>query len=370
MDAAYDVLRTAVPGPVPFHLPLEEARTYFSHLGAERAALLRTFFPLNPASDPNHPDWPTGSNGPTALLLAAERLGLSQQETDIITGKTAGQPGSATSGPWNFYGFDKADNFAAIPDPADSQQALTGNWIAVLSDRVDVFLQQCGLTYTELLKLLETEFVNPLVNGSRAISIVSTDQDDPGTCVLARLALPGLDVTALGKVHRVVRLWRRLGWTLFQIDKAIVSLGGGSLDAVAVVKIASTASLMSALGLDVEPVLAFFTPIDSVRYVDFDADEGGTILSLYDALFRNKAVLNPPDAAITFEPSALISTLSAHTDALVAAFQITSADCARLVDVNAGIVIADTLSLGNLSARAGIPRRAPACRFPTTSRSG
>jgi hypothetical protein len=99
---------------------------------------------------------------------------------------------------------------------------------------------------------------------------------------------------------------------------------------------------MSALGLDVEPVLAFFAPIDSVRYVDFDADGGGTMLSLYDALFRNKAVLNPPDAAFTLEPSMLIGTLSAHTDALVAAFQITSADYARLVDVNAGIVVADT----------------------------
>src|SRR6185436_7093321 len=86
VNAAYDVLHTAVyPSPVPFHLPLEEARTYFSHLGIERAALMQTFFPLNPASDPTHPSWPAGANGPTELLLAAKQLGLSKQETDIIT---------------------------------------------------------------------------------------------------------------------------------------------------------------------------------------------------------------------------------------------------------------------------------------------
>ncbi|HMF98002.1 MAG TPA: neuraminidase-like domain-containing protein, partial [Vicinamibacterales bacterium] len=351
VQSAYDTLESAVyPPPLPFHLPLEEARTYFSHLGIERAALLQTFAPLNPASDPAHPDWPAGSNGPTELLIAAEQLGLSKQETDIITGETTGQPSSATAGRWNFYGFDKADNFAPIPDPADSQQSLTGNWIAVLSGRVDVFLQQSGLAYTELLKLLETDFVNPAVNGTRAISIVSTDPTDPGTCALAKLALPGLGATALEKIHRVVRLWRRLGWTPFQIDKAIMSLGGGALNRLAIVKVAATASLMRALGLDVEPVLAFFGPIDSARYVDFDTDENGTILSLYDTLFRNKAVLNPPDAAFALDPTTLSGSLSAHTDALFAAFQITSADYSLVTDASAGIVVSDTLSIGNLSA--------------------
>jgi receptor-binding and translocation channel-forming TcA subunit of Tc toxin/ABC toxin-like protein/neuraminidase-like protein len=351
VTSAYDVLRTAVyPAPVPFHLPLEEARTYFSHLGIARAALMETFFPLNPANDPAHPVWPAGSNGPTELLLSAEQLGLSQQETDIITAATAGQPGSATPGPWNFYGVDKSDAFAPIADPADSQHTITGNWVAVLAGRVDVFLQQTGLVYRDLLKLLETDFVNPAVNGVRAIAIVSTDPGDPGTCVLSKLALQGLDATALGKVHRVIRLWRRLGWTLFQIDKAIRALGGGALDAVTLVKIAATGRLMSALGLDVEPVLAFFSPIDSARYLDVDAEEGDTIPSLYDTLFRNKAVLNPPDTAFGLDPSTLSGTLSAHTDAQLAAIQVTSADYALLVDVNAGIVTGDVLSLGNLSA--------------------
>ena len=222
--------------------------------------------------------------------------------------------------------------------------------MAVLSGRVDVFLQQSGLTYKELLKLLQTDFVNPMVNGSRAISIVSTDTDDPGTCVLAKLALQGLAVPALGRLHRVVRLWRRLGWTPFQLDKAIAALGGGVLDAAAIVNTARTASLMAGLGLAVEPVLAFFAPIDSTRYIDFDAGESGSILSLYDTLFRNKAVLNPPDAAFSVDASTLTGSLSAHTDALFAALQITSADYALLVDAGAGIVGADTLSLGNLSA--------------------
>jgi hypothetical protein len=110
---------------------------------ASSAALLRTLSPLNPASDPNHPDWPAGNGRRRScwqpndsVFEAGDRHHHGQD------GRTAR---SATSGLWNFYGFDKADNFAAIPDPADSQQALTGNWIAVPSGRVDVFLQQCGL---------------------------------------------------------------------------------------------------------------------------------------------------------------------------------------------------------------------------------
>ncbi|MEP7304388.1 MAG: neuraminidase-like domain-containing protein [Acidobacteriota bacterium] len=345
------MLRNAVyPAPVPFHLPLEESRTYFDHLGIGRAALMHTFFPLNPANNPAQPDWPVGNDGPTTLLAAAEQLQLSKQETDIITGKTTGQPGSATAGAWNFYGFDKSNNFTPIPDPANSQLALTGNWVAVLSGRVDVFLQQAGLSYIELLKLLDTDFVNPVTNGNRAISIVSTDPSDPGTCVLAKLALPGLDASALGRVHRVVRLWRRLGWTPFQLDKTIAKLGGGVLNAVAIVKTAATVRLMKILGLDVEPVLAFFGTIDSVRYIDFDSDENGTIPSRYDVLFRNKSVLNPLDAAFTLDPAALAGALSAHTDALFAALQITSADYLLLSDVGAGIIANDNLTLGNLSA--------------------
>src|SRR5262249_41450466 len=179
---------------------------------------------------------------------------------------------------------------------------------------------------------------------------VSSDASDPGTCVLAKLALPGLDATALGKIHRVLRLWRGLGWTPFQIDKAIMSLGGGVLDGVAIVKLAVTTILMRELGLEVEPVLAFFGPIDSARYVDFDTDVNATVLSLYDELFRNKAVLNPPDAAFTLDPTTLSGTLSAHTDALLGAFQITSADYAMVVDASAGIIGSDTLSIVNLSA--------------------
>ena len=47
-----------------------------------------------------------------------------------------------------------------LVDPADSTKLLTGHWADRLR-RVDVLIARAGISYVELLDLLETDFLNP-----------------------------------------------------------------------------------------------------------------------------------------------------------------------------------------------------------------
>ena len=156
---AYEILRQAVyPWTLPYDLWSEEIRTYLGHLGVPRHRIIEIFLP--------------GADRREILStasLACEYLGLTPSEADIITGKAIYQPGAASAGPWNLWGFTAKELSPSdsIPDPADStRRIVSGHWLTWIR-RVDVFLQQSGLKYKELLELLDTHFINPITSGAR-----------------------------------------------------------------------------------------------------------------------------------------------------------------------------------------------------------
>ena len=97
-NPAYAKLRRAVyPWDLPLNRPVEETRVYLGHFGVKRAELMETFL---------------GGASPAPLTeqsIANEKLGLTQQEVDIITGVTTGGPDdndpTTTSGAWDFWGL-------------------------------------------------------------------------------------------------------------------------------------------------------------------------------------------------------------------------------------------------------------------------
>src|SRR5262249_1870527 len=114
--------------------------------------------------------------------------------------------------------------------PAQSQAAPIGpqnfrstqTWQQRLAG-VPEFLARTGLSFPELLDLLGTRFVNP---NPAAPRVKLQPYGDP--CDLATTRLGGLadgNDASLTDVHRFIRLWRRLGGPMVDLDRAIAAFG-------------------------------------------------------------------------------------------------------------------------------------------------
>lgn len=347
---AYTRLGRAVyPWSLPFFLWWEEARAYLGHLGAPRHLIMERFRP-----------------GERRAILddaavAYEYLGLLDEvETDnagnivghhgtapIITGVRTTDPGAAGAdrGPWNLWGFPSETLSLAnsIVDPSDSTRRIAGgNWLTVLSGRVDVFLHQSGMKHKykeELLPLLDTYFVNPVAGNARTIRIVSHDHNNnPGICETDKLRLQGFDRAAALRTVRFVRLWRALGWSMRDLDRAItafnpthfgvpsVSDEGARANSGFLVQLAHVQRLHATLDVPIPRLLSWWANIDIAFYIDHSVPGQPRAASLYDQLFRNPATLNPPDPAFTENSATLNGTLSGHAAAITAALGIATAD--------------------------------------------
>ena len=89
--------------------------------------------------------------------------------------------------------------------------------------KVDAFLDVTGLKFEDLQRFLSLSFVNP--GGTIVI------QNLDSSCDPAQKRLQVLDANALDRFHRFLRLWRKLGWKMWEVDLVIQVLGGGALDA-------------------------------------------------------------------------------------------------------------------------------------------
>ena len=185
---AYETLSTAnFPQVLPFDLYTEEVRAYLTKMNVPRTILMETF------AGPNAP------NNPQPLDIAAEYMQIANYEQALIF----------TADPTNqFKCWGAATNAAAITQMS----------------QVSTFLNATGILYTDLLKLLTLTFVNP--NGAIVI------QNPAGDCDLTKMSLQTLDANALDRFHRFLRLWRKLGWQMWEVDLVIneAKLGNGKLD--------------------------------------------------------------------------------------------------------------------------------------------
>ncbi|MBS1598319.1 MAG: hypothetical protein JST75_08835 [Bacteroidetes bacterium] len=355
-DAYAELLKAVYTNELPFNFPLKETRVYLRHLGIQRHLLMSTFYGGTPSASFDE------------FIICLERLGISPEEGKILTGETSGD-GTASNGTWNFYGFDTSTGYKALTDPADSTKQITaGTWVDALSSRIDIFLQQTGLVYKDLLSLLLCDFINPFTTApQRKISIVAMATDASSnpvpvdTCELDLLMLNGLLEADLTKIHRFLRLWKRLGWTMFQLDKALKTFGitdfnNSSSPAnianakASLKKIFQAAFIQNNFQISVEESLAFWGDIDtSLNYIDFFKDNYPVIPSLYEKLFRSKLVLNPIDPVFTADATGLTGVIDGHTATLFAAAEISDTDYGYLLK-DTSIIPNNNLTIGNLSS--------------------
>lgn len=353
--AAYSSLAAMVyPVALPFAMWSETIRSYLAHIGVQRYQLMEVL-----SKDP-----------PLKVLgegtIAKELLGLTVENANIIVNRTTGQAGSPTSGPWNFWGFSASSGSGGIPDPATTSpldSSLAYN--ITLTNRVDVFLQQSTLTYGELLNLLELmPYLRPVParRGQSLPRLVAREGAPVDTCQLRLLQIRGLSIEDLRNIHSFIRLYRAmsvLGWGILDVGMAYAYLAARSWVSPDIytactedllVKIANIQRLMALLnGLDIETVCAFWAPISTTKFVDFDDEESQTTAkSLYDRIFRNQTVNNIPDPLFPANATALTGTIAAASNQLLSALNISQAD---LTAMQLPVILPDgNLTLNNLSS--------------------
>ncbi|HVK55413.1 MAG TPA: hypothetical protein VM532_10340, partial [Burkholderiales bacterium] len=350
-EDAYRALagRAFHPWSLPFVFPWEETRAYLEHLRTPRHLIMETF----------HRADRLGVLGDAGI--AFDYLGFSREEANLVTGAFSREPHAVQPERWSVWGIETEwlTAASAIADPSDSTRRIAaGPWLSVLNGRVDVFLQQSGLSYKEMLNLLDTYYVNPLNReGVRSIRIVSHLDAPADTCETAKLRLvdpgygPGLNAANAARIARFVRLWRKLGWSMRDLDRAFTAFAPGDtpedLD-VFLVHLSIVQRLRAQLNVPLLRLLSWWSNIDHIRtshvqavYTDHDVSGQPRGGSLYEQLFRNKTVLNPPDPAFLEyaerleergdDPAIPPEKLSTHVAAIVAPLQIGAADFAQLL---------------------------------------
>jgi hypothetical protein len=309
---AYNKLKQEV---FPLNLPLDLWRlqvcAYLKHLGVPQSRLLE-LFQQKQADDL--------TLSPSDLQIDCAWLGITETERKILTGTLPGKQ------PWDFWGVAETGNNIPNPNtPADTTTNLTGTWIKVLSS-VDVMLNRSGLEYKDLLQLLDMKFVNPTGN----IFIFDTADSNAANCDTSKFTLHNLDADALNRMHRFIRLWRKLGCTMWELDLLLPDTNPAPnvtekhITDAALQNISRMNRLREQFGLDWRIVYSLYNGIDHNLYIDRSQDGTPVVQTLYQRLFRNKLV----DAVASFPPSPdqITDTIADKVPGILAAFRVKETD--------------------------------------------
>jgi hypothetical protein len=355
---AYKKLATAVyPFSLPYHKPLDNIRAFLPTT-LKRADLMRRF----------------GISGPAAV---AEQLLLSDREYAIIT-KDAGD----TTELWAFYGFaDEAAMQLSLPNVPEFLNRTGLSYIDLVALLKTRFLNP-GLA---ALDFVDEIFKTPIATGDPApfdsqqvynlLRDINADllnpADDPlirqtlsqrgitnpddfiawtkahfadinasvllfeqeGRCQLATTQLKTVEqiyspvaepvsTDFLSKLHRYIRLWRRLDWRIEELDSVLVALQAKDISADVLEKLADIKQLAELFSLPLENLAALFGSIET--YGD---------KPLYSKLFLTRTIqqLDLAFTADAFGDFLTVDTaISSHRAALLAAFKIKESELAAI----------------------------------------
>ncbi len=333
--AAYEVLAGATaatgkdavyPFDLPFDLWLAEARVYLGQLGVPRHALMEALHGAGPDA------------ALTDVAVVTEALELSALERDVIAGKAL----NPTRSPEDFWGLS-----------GDAGWVATLNKVSVFLDKATPPLAEQGLDFEALSDLLRADFVQKV--GKVGVWF------DGYTCDTTKSRLVGAATAHFDRLHRFLRLQRRLGWSAAELDRAITILGAGTLDQPLLARVAQVRRLQTELNVALPEVLTWWGPLDTRRWrkrfvkgipagvpagssgVGFVFDdqlasvaETAEDQSFYDLLFQSRTVTTEPPAAFRVKPdgTALVDEsreLSLFAPAVTAALGITADDLGALL---------------------------------------
>ena len=331
---AYDELKQEVfPLNFPFDLWTIHARIYLNHLGVQQPRLLKLF--QQKLAD-------NVTLSPSDLQIDCAWLGITETERQIVTGALPGKQ------PWEFWGLaDTGNNIPNPENPADPTENVTGTWINVLSS-VNVMLHRSGLAYKELLQLLDMKYVNP----TGSISIFDTADSNAANCDTSKFTIRNLTEDGLNRMHRFIRLWRKLGCAMWELDLLLpdVNADPNIIDKQITDGVLQDISKMNRLreqfDLDWRITYSLYNDIDHNIYFDRSKDGVPAVQTLYQRLFRNKLV----DAVAVFpeSPDQISGPIADKIPGILAAFRIKEADL-NLILTDLSLATTDTLDWAVLS---------------------
>lgn len=310
----YDLLATTAfyPMDLPYNHWLAVIRAYLAHLGTSRAEVVEVF----------------GQSQTEQVLtekLASEGLGLSLAQYRIIVGDPLSGPIALKT----FYGYDSLTSDSGLV--AEIEKRSVGD-----------FLKHTALSISDLEEVLKTRFINE--GGSIKLS------NPKGDCDLSQTFLKGLSITALDKLHRFLRLWRALNWSVADLDRAIFALGG-SLDLKVVERLQAAYVLTQTLSQPVSNLLALWANLDT-----YGEDSLYAQLFLLRPLTAQDPQTGTPATAGLFKlntsGSDLADTgqkLADHLAPVFAALQFSAADFEAIKEFDPNLTPDAKLDLKNLS---------------------
>jgi len=245
--AAYQTLQTSkIAFHLPFDLPHEESRAYFTQFGVPREDLMRAL---------------AVGGVPAPRDIAAEQLDIGDVERGLI----------ATADPANQNVYW---NTGAV-DPVSVERV------------VSAFLKSTELEYADLQTLLSLQFINP----DNKLFIQHLDS----SCDTTQQVIANLDAPALDRFHRFLRLERRLGWGFTTLDNAILAarLGNGQItDDPLMVGLGGVLSLATRLSLSVDELVVYYGTIPTATPLDHTP-------SRYAQIFLSQSANGVVDPAVT-----------------------------------------------------------------------
>jgi hypothetical protein len=299
--AAYAKLEEAVyPTSMPYHQPLAQARAYLGHLGVTRLELLRVL-----------------GRGAGRDAVLAEALSMSPAELGYVT--------TSPSELWRHLGFE------------EERDAAGARFSEVLA-HVPAFLEAAGITFQHLIDLVSTRFVN--ADNVLALSAAAPDCDPDGVRIV------GLDDARLSRMLRLLRLERRVGWKLADLDRALFALGARELDVPTLEKLADAREAARRLDRPIAELLVLWAPLDTWG----NDNQFDRLLATRAVMWRledARTLQLRPDRAELVEPG---ESLEPIASALLAAFRITSEELELLRAIQARRGAPPRLDVAGLSA--------------------
>ncbi|MDP1678675.1 MAG: neuraminidase-like domain-containing protein [Candidatus Nitrotoga sp.] len=210
-------------------------------------------------------------------------------------------------------------SFQRIPISYGALGRLVASDFADANEQTIEALNKAGMTLDELRAWVKEHF--------EAIGKMLVLDAPDSACDLTITWLQHLDGTMLSeddlsRLHRFIRLWRKLGWAIPDIDRAITALQAPDINRNFLRQLGQIVQWQDLLQLPVQQLLSFWGVIPT------SGDK-----SLYSTLFLNKAVreIDPVFTPINSEfLTDLNLKIKDHLPALLAAFRTRASDLALI----------------------------------------
>jgi peptidoglycan hydrolase-like protein with peptidoglycan-binding domain len=298
---AYTALRgTEWPMPGIFNLWQSETRAFLAHLQVPRHALMED---LQDRSD-------AATTVASNTQVAAEFFGLSREETAFVIP-------------------------AANPATVAVQNVVWGLDTASATVSVFDYLTAAGISYGDLLDLLQCAWVNP----EAGKSVIERPFDD---CDVRKQTITNMSAAKYARASRFLILWKRTGWQMWELDLMVRApgIGNGTLDGAALFQLYKAASVARDLTLSATEVAAFFGPIDTQSR---GKPGNAPVEPLYLRLFQNPAVTGELDPHFAMPLTA--APLNDHAATIKAALQISADDLTLLTPLTDGQTTPESLAV-------------------------